>query len=316
MLRLVSFIRANRYDVVHANDLYSNLFAVPAARLAGVPVIISSQRDLSDGTWYTPGRRKVLRAVQKLSTNILVNSGAIRTQLVADDGMSFDKIRVVYNGIDAERYRASRLPGQRVPGLPLSPNGKLVVMVANMHREVKGHTDLIAAAQTVCFEHPDVRFLLIGDGEMRPTFEARVRALGLEKSVIFLGHRTDVADILPCCQIGVLASRAEGLPNAVVEYMAAGLATVATPVGGVPEIMEHEVSGLLVPVKDSAALSKEILRLLNDEPLRRRLGQAARESVLSKCDFAGLLKNLKTIYQSPSVASLPMRYSRESVAAD
>jgi glycosyltransferase involved in cell wall biosynthesis len=228
--------------------------------------------------------------------------------------MEAGRIRVVYNGIDVERYaEAGRGSRQRVIGLPVSSSERLVVMVANMHREVKGHTDLIAAAQTVCREHPDVRFLLVGDGEMRPAFEAQARALGLGKSVVFLGHRTDVADILPCCQIGVLASRAEGLPNAVMEYMAAGLATVATPVGGVPEIIQHEISGLLVPVKNPAALSSEIIRLLNDEPLRERLGQAARASVLSKCDFTGLLKSLNSIYQASPAVPLPIRRSHSAL---
>jgi L-malate glycosyltransferase len=317
MLRLARFIRANKYDVVHANDLYSNLFAVPAARLAGVPVIVSSQRDLSDGEWYKPRKRRILRNVQGMSNTVLVNSEAIRSQLVAEGEIDIEKIRVVYNGIDVERYHVSgRHSQQRVPGIPFSHSDRLIVTVANMHRDVKGHAELIAAAQTVCREQPNVRFLLVGDGEMRSTFEAQARSMGLEKSMLFLGHRIDVADILSCCDVGVLASRAEGLPNAVMEYMAAGLAVVATPVGGVPEIIENEISGLLVPVKSPDALSREILRLLNDEPLRQRLGQAARESVISKCDFATVLNSLELIYQGSSAAPLRIRHCRETIAAD
>lgn len=317
MARLVNFMRAQKFDVVQANDLYANLFAIPAAKLAKVPVIVSCQRDLSDWWWYTPQRRKVLRAIQKMSNCILVNSDAIRRQLVERDGISAGQIRVVYNGIDVERYLPP-LNGSHRPlqGIHVPANARFIVMVANMHSEVKGHLELIAAAQAVCAQHHDARFLLIGDGEMRSAFEAKARSLGLQNSVLFLGHRTDVTDVLSRAEIGVLASHAEGLPNAVMEYMAAGLPTVATSVGGVPEIIEHNVSGLLVPPNDPNALSAEILRLLNDESLRRRLGRSARESMLSKCDFGSLLGKLKSIYQAPFGVSLPAPHPRASAAAD
>jgi len=317
MLRLARYIRANGFDVVHANDVYANLFAVPAARLAGVSVIVSSQRDLSHGVFYTPLRRKVLRAVQRMSTHIVVNSEAIKSQLVKEDGMNPESIRVVYNGIDIERYRRTQKTGApRPPRVPVAPGDRLIAVVANMHTEVKGHAELIAATSIVRRGCPGVRLLLIGDGEMRARFQSQVRAAGLEDVIHFLGHRTDVPDVLACCEAGVLPSRAEGLPNAVMEYMAAGLAVVATSVGGVPELIEDGVSGLLVKPKDSAALAAAILRVLNEEPLRRRLGQAARETIVSKCDFSGVLSRLKLIYRhgSKSPASAPQ--TSESIAAD
>jgi glycosyltransferase involved in cell wall biosynthesis len=317
MLRLARYIRANGFDVVHANDVYANLFAIPAARLAGVPVIVSSQRDLSHGAFYTPWRRKTLRAVQRMSTHLLVNSEAIKSQLVKEDKMDSESIHVVYNGIDVDRYQSVGNPSKsRPPHVPVAPAGQLIAVVGNMHTEVKGHTDLIAAASIVHRERSAIRFLLIGDGEMRPKFEAQVRAAGLENIVLFLGHRTDVPEILACCEIGVLPSRAEGLPNAVMEYMASGLAVVATPVGGVPEIIEHEVSGLLVKPKDPEALANAILRLLNEDLLRHRLARAARETMLSKCDFSGVLSRLKLIYRDASKSQSPMPHASESAAAD
>ena len=301
MLRLVRFIRANKFGVVQANDLYANLFAVPAARIAGTPVIISSQRDLSDGVWYTPLRRKLLRSIQHMATYVMVNSAAIRSQLIEEDHFDSNKIQVVYNGIDVSAYGTTDHNSVRSSlGQAIASTDKLVVMVANMHRDVKGHQDLIAAARIVCRQNPGVRFLLIGNGVMRRTFEAQARIAGLEKSVLFLGHRTDVTDILPCCDIGILASRAEGLPNAVMEYMAAGLATIATEVGGVPELITHERNGLLVPPSDHEALARETLRLLNNEPFRRKLGQAGHNTIRERYDFAAVLSRLKQLYQPPS----------------
>jgi glycosyltransferase involved in cell wall biosynthesis len=187
-------------------------------------------------------------------------------------------------------------------------------MVANMHLPVKGHQDLIAAAQIVCRQHSNVRFVLIGDGEMRPILEAQAREMGVAYAIRFLGHRTDVPEILSSCDLGVLASRAEGLPNAVLEYMAAGLATIATPVGGVPEIITHGTNGLLVSAKNPVALSAEICRLLDDDQLRIRLGDAARKTVLAKFDLGELLNNLQQLYAQAFQGTLPVQESGRTIA--
>ncbi len=311
MLKLVIFIWRRKFSVVHTNDLYSNLFAVPAAWLARVPVIISSRRDLARWWWYTPVRRKILRKVQELSTHILVNSEAVRRDVMTRDGFGADKIFVVYNGIDAEKYsRGTVNREQLLPGT--SSKDKLIIMVANMQIGLKGHSDLIETARTVLGEHPEVRFLLAGDGEMRAFFEDQVRAAGVDHAFIFLGHRTDVPALLSCCDVGVLASRAEGLPNAVLEYLAAGLPVVATSVGGVPEIIENEVSGLLVPPENPPALSAAILRVLNDDKLRERLGKAGRERVVADFNFAELIRNLKHLYEGRPHPFAPSRDIRAS----
>ena len=298
MLRLAAFLRKRNFGVVHTNDLYSNLFAVPAAWLARVPVIISSRRDMGRWWWYTPVRRKILKKIQAFSTRILVNSDAIRQELITRDGFPQDKIHVVYNGIDREKF--AQTAGDRKLLLPgLTANHKLIVMVANMHIGVKGHSDLIEAARTIHEACPEARILLAGDGEMRPFFQDQVKAAGLEEMFMFLGHRTDIPGLLACCDIGVLASRSEGLPNAVLEYMAAGLPVVATTVGGLPEIIEDETSGLLVPPEDPAALCTAIVRLLMDEQLRKRLGTAGRERVVAQFNFANVMANLRQLYRNP-----------------
>ena len=299
MVRLIRFMRKNKFQVVHTNDLYSNLFAVPAARLAQIPVILSCQRDLSQWWWYTPVKRKILRTIQQLATWTLVNSEAIREDLIARDNMDPRRIPVVYNGVDSETF-APRMSEreQLFPEVPASD--KLIIMVANMHLAVKGHSDLIAAAKIVCERNPEARFLLVGDGEMRTVFEDQVRSTQLEKSILFLGNRSDIPSLLSCCDIAVLASTSEGLPNAILEYMAAGLPTVATTVGGIPEIIEHERSGLLIPPRDPAALAEAILRLLNDDNIRSRLARGGRERVLAKFSFAATVEHLKRLYAGPS----------------
>jgi L-malate glycosyltransferase len=302
MLNLTAFIRRERFSVVHTNDLYSNLFAIPAAWLARVPVIISSRRDMSRWWWYTPTRRKILRRIQGLSTKVLVNSEAVRQELIARDGFDAQRIVVVYNGIDLEKFSGPKADRrQLLPGV--FHDGKTIVMVANMHTGAKGHGDLIEAARSVKQRFPEARFLLAGDGEMRPFFEDQVRALGLAEMFVFLGHRTDIPQLLSCCDIGVLASKSEGLPNAVLEYLAAGLPVVATAVGGVPEIIENEVHGLLVPPENPAALSTALLRLLEDPQLCTNFGKAGQELVRTRFNFPGVLDNLRQVYEAPRRSS-------------
>jgi len=302
MLKLMAFIRKERFSVVHTNDLYSNLFAIPAAWLARVPVIVSSRRDMSRWWWYTPARRKILRRIQGLSTRVLVNSEAVRQDLITRDGFDPKRIAVVYNGIDLEKFTRPKVTRQQLlPGVP--QGGKTIVMVANMHAGSKGHGDLIEAARTVKQKFPEARFLLAGDGEMRPFFEDQVRALGLAEMFVFLGHRTDIPQLLSCCDIGVLASKSEGLPNAVLEYLAAGLPVVATTVGGVPEIIENEVHGLLIPPEHPDALATALLRLLEDPQLCASLGKAGQERVRTRFNFPAVLESLRQLYTPPRRSS-------------
>ena len=130
--------------------------------------------------------------------------------------------------------------------------------------------------------------------------EQQVQAAGLESNFLFLGARRDVPELLACCDISVLPSQSEGMPNSVLEAMAAGLAIVATSVGGVPEIIESEVNGLLVPANDPATLSEAILRVLRDDDLRQRLATAGRKTVLARFNFARLIGSLETLYAHPS----------------
>jgi glycosyltransferase involved in cell wall biosynthesis len=165
-----------------------------------------------------------------------------------------------------------------------------------MHTDVKGHPWLIASAPAVVHEFPSARFVLAGDGEQRPRFEQQVAKLALEQNFLFLGRRTDIPKILACCDIAVLPSRAEGLPNAVLEYMAAGLPTVASRVGGNSELIENGVTGLLVPSEDSAALSDALLALLRDRELARRMAQSGQQFTIRNFSFERLVREVDELY--------------------
>lgn len=291
LLRLAKFLRRGSFDIVHTHDLWTNLMGVPAAKLARTPVIISSRRDLGHLDWYQGRRRKWLRWIQGMSDVVLANAGPIRDSLITDDGFPARQVRVIHNGVDLRKFSG-------VADRPLlgAGNGKRIVMVGNMHSDVKGHPWLIEAAVAIVREFPDTTFVLAGDGELRPKFEQQVAALGLQKNFLFLGRRDDVPQVLAACDIAVLPSKAEGLPNAVLEYMSAGLPTVASHVGGNAEIVDDGVNGLLVPSQDAVGLGAAILRLLRDADLTRRLGESGRRFVTENYSFERLLSETDSLY--------------------
>jgi L-malate glycosyltransferase len=183
LLRLSWFLRRAKFDIVHTHDLWSNLLGVPAARLAGVRAIVSSRRDLANFDWYQSKRRGWLRRIQNLGGAVLVNATPIRDALIAEDGFKPEKLRVIHNGVDIEKFH-TRGDGrdQLFPGVG---RGKLIVLVGNMHTDVKGHPWLIASAPAVVHEFPSARFVLAGDGEQRPRFEEQVAKLGLEQNFLW-----------------------------------------------------------------------------------------------------------------------------------
>ncbi len=298
LIRLAQFIHRMRFRVVHTHDLWSTLMGVPAAWLARTPVIISSRRDLAHLSWYTPWRRKALRAIQHLSTVIVANSAAVHDFLVREENFDPDKIRVIRNAVDFARF--ANACGDRSKLFPgLDPRAKLVAVVANMHSSVKGHAFLIRAARTICTVFPQTRFVLIGDGQQRPKLEQQVKDVGLQENFLFLGRRKDVPELLACCDLSILTSTAEGLPNAVLESLAAGVPVVATRVGGTVEIIEDRVSGLLVPPRDPEALADRTLELLRDARLAQKLARAGQDRVRTYFNFDRLLLELKELYDEP-----------------
>jgi glycosyltransferase involved in cell wall biosynthesis len=308
MLRLAHFIRQNKFDVVHAHDLWANLMAVPAARIARAPVVLSSQRDLGHLFWYTPFRRKVIAVIHRWSSRVIANSGAVREMLVNNFCVPERQVQIVRNSVDCERFAMAR--GNRRKICPsLDAKARLVAVVANMHSSVKGHHELIEAARIVCNVIPETCFVLVGDGEERPAIEEHATMAGVREHFIFLGRRADVPEVLACCELSVLASRAEGFPNVVLESMAAGLPVVATQVGGTPEIIEDGQSGLVVPPRDHQALAEAILRVLRDPILAGNFSQAGRQRVRTHFTFARLVGETEQLY-----ATAPLERATEPCA--
>jgi L-malate glycosyltransferase len=225
---------------------------------------------------------------------VLTNASAIRDGLIAQDRIPAEKVCVIYNGVDLDRLQRAR--ANREKFFPDSAGKKLVVLVGNMISDVKGHLTLISAAPAIVKAFPRTQFVFVGDGQRRPAFEQAAAARGLSGNFLFLGRRNDVPEILASCDIAVLPSLAEGLPNAVLEYLAAGLPVVASALGGNLEVIEDGLTGLLVPPQDAGALAAALLRLLEDEELAKLLAHAGREQVTSRFSFDRLVAETENLY--------------------
>ncbi len=191
-------------------------------------------------------------------------------------GVSRERIRIQHNSVapfiapDADAVEKIR---QKLG----SPSAKLILVVGRFSRE-KGHADLLRAASLLQKLGPrDWQIVLLGEGPESPNLREMTTSLKLESQVIFAGQQADVAPYYALATMLALPSHSEGSPNVVLEAMAAGVPIVATAVGGVPEILSHEQTGLVIAPRDPKGMAAELRRLLDDEPLRQRLAEAARE---------------------------------------
>ncbi len=295
--RLVRLIRQERIAVVHAQDLYTNVLGTLAARLAGVPAIVT-RVDL--GHAVVGYRRPLLRLASQRADRVLVNAMCIR-DLAIRDGVEPDRIAVVRNGVDLEELDAIARDAPQAP----APEDGAVVSVANMHHPVKGQTDLLLAMREVARRRADARLVLVGDGVRRPLLERQARQLGIADRCHFLGHRLDGAAVVARAAVGVSSSHAEGISNAILEYMAMRLPVVSTAVGGSIELAREGENGFLVPPGAPAALARRILDLLDDPGLRHRMGERGRRIVEEEFSLAQMRLSYDALYEDLTGIKIP-----------
>lgn len=292
-LRLASRLRAQGTDVVHAFDFYTNLFGLPAARLARVPVVLASRRDTGD-VW-SPPRRFALRLAYRLADAVVVNSEAARRGLWAE-GFAERRVRLLRNGVDLEQFSANGNRAEVVRRLGLPGNGPWVATVSMLRAE-KDHESLLAAVPRVIRRVPSARFLIVGAGPTEARLRALVASQGLTDSVLFLGDRGDIPELLQAVDVFVLPSLTESFPNALLEAMSMSLPVVATTVGGVPELVEPGRTGYLVPPRRSELLADRIAFLLERPDLRAAMGRAARTRVEAQFDIRQAVKRFEDLYE-------------------
>jgi glycosyltransferase involved in cell wall biosynthesis len=265
--RLLGFLRRTHIEVAQSFDFYTNLMLIPAARLAGVPVVVASQRQLGD--LLTPMQRRVQNLAFRMADCVVCNSLAAADQL-ARQGLPSMKVTVIPNGLPPEAFQ------ETAPALPPESGVMRVGMIARMNERAKNHALFLRAAAIVARRFPLAEFVLVGDGPFRKEWEELAQQLGLGSRTHFLGERYDIPAVLAALDVVVSASRTESLSNAILEAMAAGRPVVATRVGGNPELVRDRETGLLVTPDDEDALVNALKTVLISPGIAREWGQNAR----------------------------------------
>jgi glycosyltransferase involved in cell wall biosynthesis len=265
----------------------STLVGVLVGRLAGVPWVIRTRNNL--GYNLTPWQRRLSALLARLSDATITNSQACRQALLASEGPRPASVLVLENGVDLARFA-------RIPNISGRGSVRRVGVVANL-RPVKQLHLFIDAAARLASDFPEVRFEIGGEGELRGELARQITECGLEGRCTLTGVVTDVPAFLARLDVAVLCSRSEGMSNALLEYMAAGRAIVATAVGGNVELIEQGVSGLLVPPGDAAVLADAIRRYLEDPGFAAAAAMAARQCAQELYSREAMVERFQAFYE-------------------
>jgi glycosyltransferase involved in cell wall biosynthesis len=280
--RLACLFRRTRPDIVHTHDDRPNIHGAPAARLAGVPVVIHTRHH--QGAHLSGRQRLLVRLVSSCDDRFVCISHDSRTW-ACRQGISPHRLRVLHNGIDLMRF-AYRGP---------DPTG-YAVLVARLSPE-KGIDVLLQAMSRMVPNQADFRVQIAGDGPGRATLEQQARQLGVDGHVRFLGTVRDVPELLAGARLFVLPSRTEGISLTLLEAMARGLPVVATNVGGNPEVVANGETGLLVPPDHPQELAQAIGQLWNSPDLGARMGERGRQRVCEQFDIKKMVAEYEALYR-------------------
>ena len=281
MLALRRTIRENAIDIVHTFAAKATIVGVLAAKGSRAQVI-TSRRNM--GYWYTPRLLYLFRYLNRHTTRVLANSEGVKRVVIEAEGLDPEKVDVLYNGVDLERYATGRVPGPATVGI-----------VAN-YRPVKDLALFLQAARVVAAEVPEAVFLLAGQGPLRDELGRLAEELGIARRVTFTDGRGEVPEHLRRMSIGCLSSQSEGFSNAILEYMAAGLPVVATDVGGNAEAIEDDVTGCLVRDRTAEAFARPIVELLRDPARAEEMGRRGLERCRERFEIGGAVRRLEDYY--------------------
>jgi len=303
ILQLIRLIKSRQPNIVHTRN-WGGVDAIAAAAIAGVSTIIHSEHgwNLDDPRGQNYRRRQIRRLFSFPVSHFVAVSADIKDWLIDDVGVKKDKIRVIFNGVDTEKF----LPGDQ-PYLKerygFLPSDCIIGSVGRFD-PIKNHQLLLKAFSRLNCEGKTIRLVFLGDGPERNSLIALRDSLPCRDRIHFLGQRDDVADILRIMDIFVLPSKSEGVCNALLEAMATGLPIVATAVGGNIELIQDGFTGLLVPSDDEHAMSNALVRLIEDESgLRSQIGAKAREMAEEKFSLLRMVSEYESLYLSTQPAS-------------
>jgi glycosyltransferase involved in cell wall biosynthesis len=300
-------VRSFRPDIIHTHHSKAGLLGRSVAMLAGVARVHTFHGHVFEG-YFGPRTSAAIVTVERLlaahTSRLIALSPLQRDDLLSRGIGREDRFEIVPLGLDLERYRSIDR-GTARQGLGVSPNAVVVIMVGRLV-PIKRVDRLIRVFATLHAHRRDARLYIIGDGSERAAAEIQAAEAGLGDAVTFCGWRSDTATWYAAADFVALSSDNEGTPLALIEAAAAGRPAVATAVGGVADVVNHEVTGLLASATDEAALARAMIRLADDHELRARLGAAAPAAV-EGFGIERLVDDLERIYEDVLASSRARR---------
>ena len=293
VFRLADFFRENRFDIVHTHLFTADLWGRLAGGIARVP-IVSTSHTTSDPNVGRIGRF-LDRALDRKNNAVICVSEAVRRYRISGAGFDPKKLHLIENGIDLDRFEATVSRDEVLKRVGADAKRRWIAIVGRLV-PLKGHRFLIEALSMISEEFPDAGILVVGEGEEEAALKKLVEGRGLLDRVIFLGLRRDVPEILRAVEILAMPSSREGLPIVLLEAMAASLPVVVTRVGGIPEVVTEEKTGLFVS-QDPASIASALRRLLSDPDLARLLGRQARRLIEERYDIRTVARRYEELYR-------------------
>lgn len=307
LIKLFIIIKKEQPDIVHTHTAKAGAIGRIAAWFSGVPVIIHTFHGHVLLEYFSNLKNKIFLIFEKilarLTTQLITLSPKLKDELVGLGVTPSEKISVIPLGFDLKPFIFSnqhRGKFKKILGVP--EETRLVGIIGRLV-PIKNHDMFLKAAVMVKERflsngNNSLVFVIVGDGELRLKLEDKTRLSGLEDIVRFVGFKTDLSIIYPDLDVVVLSSHNEGTPVSLIEAMAVGLPVVATSVGGVPDLIQDNITGLLVPKGEPSALAEAILKLLTNKDLSKSLGKAAQEFVINKFDIQRLVSDLDGLYRN------------------
>jgi len=295
-IRLIRLFRSERTDVVHSHDAYTSVFATICARVAGVRGVIASRR-----SWHSPhlqGRiMRANRVAYRFAHRVVGNSPSVSRLVETEGGVPASRIVTIPNFLDPQSFEPlANEDRRRLLDEFGVPAGSFVVGIVARLSAVKDHATLLRAIASLVPTIPTLHCVLVGDGPERGRIDALARELGIADRVHLAGERPQLPNLHGLFDVSVLCSTSEAFPNSVLEAMAASRPVVATAVGGTPDAVRDEETGLLVPPSDPSRLAGAISRLFEDPSLRAELGHAGCAAARSCYSASAVIGQVEALY--------------------
>jgi glycosyltransferase involved in cell wall biosynthesis len=291
VLHIAGLLKREAFDVVNTHSSVDSWLVGYAAKLTRIPVLVRT-RHLSVPTAAHP-----LNLVYRWPDAVVTTGEIIRRRLVDVNRLPDHRVVSIPTGVDLERFDPDLDPGDIRKELRIRPKNRVATMVAVL-RSWKRHEVFLEAAAVLAMSRPELKFLVVGGGEGLKRVADCIKDLGLSGRAVMTGRREDVERILAVSDVCLLTSESsEGVPQSILQYQAMSKPVVATAAGGIPEVVQDGVTGLLCPVNDSGAAARAMAKVLDDPDLARRLGENGRRQVVAGHSLQVMGQKTVELYQ-------------------